>query len=98
MSIAVAAAANEPSSATFANIASPSKSGSFDIDNPATMTFIHFYSERSCFATDLSPLATPSGDSETEEDKTMTNEEAVVRRVYHAAEGNVMDVQGYMDL
>ena len=39
----LAAAANERSSATFANIASPSKSGSFDIDNPATMTFIHFY-------------------------------------------------------
>ncbi|ANB77198.1 hypothetical protein AYM40_34425 [Paraburkholderia phytofirmans OLGA172] len=35
--MAVDAAANEPSSATFANIASPSKSGSFDIDNPATM-------------------------------------------------------------
>ena len=31
--------------ATFANIASPSKSGNFDIDNPATMAFIHFYFE-----------------------------------------------------
>jgi hypothetical protein len=41
----VAAAANEPSSATFANIASPSKSGSFDIDNPATMLFNYFYFE-----------------------------------------------------
>jgi hypothetical protein len=41
----VAAPANEPSSATFANIASPSKSGSFDIDNPATVVFIHFYFE-----------------------------------------------------
>ncbi|HZS39520.1 MAG TPA: nuclear transport factor 2 family protein [Polyangia bacterium] len=28
----------------------------------------------------------------------MTNAETVVRRAYHAAEGNVMDVQGYMDL
>jgi hypothetical protein len=50
----LAAAANERSSATFANIASPSKSGSFDIDNPATMTFIHFYFENSRPATDLS--------------------------------------------
>jgi len=41
----LAAAANERSSATFANIASPSKSGSFDIDNPATVVFIHFYFE-----------------------------------------------------
>jgi hypothetical protein len=41
--MAVAAAANDPSSATFPNIASPSKSGSFDIDNPATMVFNHFY-------------------------------------------------------
>jgi hypothetical protein len=41
--IAVAAAANEPSSATFANIASPSKSGSLDIDNSATMVCVHFY-------------------------------------------------------
>jgi hypothetical protein len=41
----VAAPANEPSSATLANIASPSKSGSFDIDNPATVVFIHFYFE-----------------------------------------------------
>jgi hypothetical protein len=49
----LAAAANECSSATFANIASPSKSGSFDIDNPATMTFIHFYFEKSRSATDL---------------------------------------------
>src|SRR5271166_542318 len=49
----LAAAANERSSATFANIASPSKSGSFDIDNPATMTFIHFYFEKSHSATDL---------------------------------------------
>jgi len=44
--VAFAAPANDLSSATFANIASPSKSGSFDIDNPATMTFIHFYFER----------------------------------------------------
>jgi hypothetical protein len=43
--IVAAAAANEPSSATFANIANPSKSGSFDIDNPATMVFSHFYFE-----------------------------------------------------
>ena len=27
-----------------------------------------------------------------------TNAETVVRRAYHAAEGNVMDVQGYIDL
>jgi hypothetical protein len=44
--MAIAAAAKEPSSATFANIASPSKSGSFDIDNFATMTFNHFYFEK----------------------------------------------------
>jgi hypothetical protein len=44
--MAVAAPANEPSSATFANMASPSKSGSFDIDNPATMVCIHFHFEK----------------------------------------------------
>jgi hypothetical protein len=38
-----AAAANERSSATLANIANPSKSGSLDIDNFATMVFKHFY-------------------------------------------------------
>ncbi|KWR84481.1 hypothetical protein [Cupriavidus sp. IDO] len=40
------AAADEPSSATFSIIASHSKSGSFDIDNPATMVFIHFNFEK----------------------------------------------------
>jgi hypothetical protein len=44
--MAAAAAAKDPSSATFANIASPSKSGSFDIDNSAMMDFNHFYFEK----------------------------------------------------
>jgi hypothetical protein len=51
--MALAAAANDRSSATLANIASPSKSSSFDIDNPATMTFIYFYFENEGSATDL---------------------------------------------
>ena len=29
---------------------------------------------------------------------TTTDAETVVRRAYHAAEGNVMDVQGFIDL
>jgi hypothetical protein len=41
--IAAAAAANEPSSATFANIANPSKSGSLDIGKSAMMVFSHFH-------------------------------------------------------
>ena len=53
----LAAAANERSSATFANIASPSKSGSFDIDNSATMTFIHFCFEKSRSATGFAGAA-----------------------------------------
>jgi hypothetical protein len=36
-----------------ANIASPSKSGSFDIDNSATMDFIHFYFKSDKSATDF---------------------------------------------
>jgi hypothetical protein len=36
-----------------ANIASPSKSGSFDIDNSATMDFIHFYFKNEKSATDF---------------------------------------------
>jgi hypothetical protein len=44
--IVAAAAANEPSSATFANIANPSKSGNFDIGNFATMAFNHFHFEK----------------------------------------------------
>src|SRR6476646_5851160 len=51
--MARAAAAKECSSATFANIASPSKSGDFDIDNPATMAFIYFYFEKTAGATFL---------------------------------------------
>jgi hypothetical protein len=51
--MARAAAANDRSSATLANIAIPSKSGNFDIDNPATISFYHFYFEKSAFATDL---------------------------------------------
>jgi hypothetical protein len=51
--MAKAAAANDRSSATLANIAIPSKSGNFDIDNPATISFHHFYFEKSVFATDL---------------------------------------------
>jgi hypothetical protein len=46
-----AAAANERSSATLANMASPSKSGSFDIDNPVTMNFNLFYFENSVSTT-----------------------------------------------
>jgi hypothetical protein len=51
--IAWAALANDRSSATLANIARPSKSGSFDIDNPATMDFIHFYFKKEKSATDF---------------------------------------------
>jgi len=65
--MALAAAANDRSSATLANIASPSKSGSFDIGNPATMAFIHFYFENEGSATDLGdrtdPVTAPAGDS-----------------------------------
>jgi hypothetical protein len=43
--MARAAAAKERSSATFANIAIPSKSGNFDIDSPATMAFSNYYFE-----------------------------------------------------
>src|SRR5260370_8287025 len=50
-----AAAANERSSATFANIARPSKSGSLAIDNPATMNFHNYYFKNTASAT--SPLA-----------------------------------------
>jgi hypothetical protein len=49
--MARAAAAKERSLATFANIASPSKSGNFDIDNLATMAFIHIYFENIAGAT-----------------------------------------------
>jgi hypothetical protein len=49
-----AAPANDRSSATLANIASPSKSGSFDIYIPATITFINFYFEKQPGAT-ISP-------------------------------------------
>jgi hypothetical protein len=52
--MARAAAANDRSSATLANIAIPSKSGNFDIDNPATISFYSFYFEKTAFATDLS--------------------------------------------
>jgi hypothetical protein len=38
-----AAAANERVSATFAKIAKPSRSGSFDISIPETMSFDNFY-------------------------------------------------------
>src|SRR5215470_3338140 len=38
-----AAAANERVSATFAKIAKPSRSGSFDMSNPETMNFDNFY-------------------------------------------------------
>jgi hypothetical protein len=41
--MALAAAANEPSSATLANIARPSKSGKFGIDNSAMIDCNHFY-------------------------------------------------------
>jgi hypothetical protein len=51
--MARAAAAKDRSSATLANIASPSKSGSFDIDVPATITFIHFYFENASSTTNL---------------------------------------------
>src|ERR1700720_2401453 len=51
--MACAAAANDRSSATLANIAIPSKSGNFDIDNSATMDFHHFYFENAASATDL---------------------------------------------
>jgi hypothetical protein len=34
-------------------MARPSKSGNFDIDNPATMAFIYFYFERVAGATDF---------------------------------------------
>jgi hypothetical protein len=57
--MARAAAAKERSSATFANIASPSKSGNFDIDNPATMVFIHYYFENRLGATSLWPEEPP---------------------------------------
>jgi hypothetical protein len=53
--MAWAAAANERSSATLANIASPSKSGSFDIDISATMNFIHYYFANWLAATDFWP-------------------------------------------
>jgi hypothetical protein len=53
MPIAWAAPANDRSSATLANIASPSKSGSFDIDIPATIAFIPFYFENAPSATNL---------------------------------------------
>ncbi|WP_448956745.1 hypothetical protein [Labrys neptuniae] len=46
-----AAAAKDRSSATLANMANPSKSGSFDIYNFATMIFIHFYFENPWAAT-----------------------------------------------
>jgi hypothetical protein len=36
-----------------ANIASPTKSGSFDIDNSATMDFVHFYFKNEQSATDF---------------------------------------------
>jgi len=49
--MARAAAAKERSSATFENIASPSKSGNFDIDNLAMMAFVYFYFERIADAT-----------------------------------------------
>jgi hypothetical protein len=41
--IARAAAANERCSATLANITNPSRSGSFDIDNPAMIDFYSIY-------------------------------------------------------
>ena len=59
--MARAAAANDRSSATFANIASPSKLGSFDIDTLATMIFIYFYFENAASATNLPD---PQGDTE----------------------------------
>jgi hypothetical protein len=59
--MARAAAANDRSSATLANIASPSKSGSLDIDIPATMIFIHFYFEKPAPATRLSRPASRCG-------------------------------------
>jgi hypothetical protein len=46
-----AAAANDRSFATFANIARPSKSGSVDIDNPATMNFDNYSSINTLGAT-----------------------------------------------
>ena len=49
--MALDAPANDRSSATLANIARSSKSGSFDIDNPATIAFIHFYFENASAAT-----------------------------------------------
>jgi hypothetical protein len=60
--MARAAAANDRSSATLANIARPSKSGNFDIDNSATMIFHHFYFEKSSSATDLLAPAPRGGE------------------------------------
>src|SRR5258705_1550477 len=60
--MARAAAANERSSATLAKITSPSRSGSFDIDNHATIDFYFFYFKYTASATLLGGAATKGGD------------------------------------
>jgi hypothetical protein len=59
--LAWAAPANDRSSPTLANIASPSKSGSFDVGIPATIAFIPFYFENAPSATNL---CGPQGNTE----------------------------------
>src|SRR5580700_4798886 len=76
-----AAAANERVSATFAKIAKPSRSGSFDMSNPETIGFDNFYFQFARLSILLRTKQVTSGD---DNDRTQTIQSTCLSRSWLA--------------